>query len=170
MSSKELLIQALMSSEQDVLDRLGALAAADYEKGTYENGWNRRQILAHIASLERSYPNLIAVARGDLPMPEPAGTDQRSTEQPYRPSMAGPVHAYNQRQVDKLADASPAELLALFKKNRATMVTVVRDADDALLEVEVRTTGGLQGPLAAVLERVAVDHVRGHVDDILGAA
>jgi hypothetical protein len=46
----------------------------------------------------------------------------------------------------------------------------VQAADDALFEKEVRTTGGLQGPLGQVLERVSVDHIRGHVNDITGAA
>jgi hypothetical protein len=168
MSSKERLIEALKSSERDLLDRLGALLPAEFEKGAYENGWNRRQIFAHIASIERTYPQLIAIARGDLPMPEPAGTDQRCTEQPYRPSTAGPVHASNQRQVDKLTEASTAELLTLFEKNRAATIAAVQAADDALFEKEVRTTGGLQGPLGRVLELVAVEHVRGHVNDIVG--
>jgi hypothetical protein len=40
--------------------------------------------------------------------------------------------------------------------------------DDAVLEKEVRTAGGLQGSLGQVLEMVAVAHVRGHVNDIVG--
>jgi Mycothiol maleylpyruvate isomerase N-terminal domain len=167
---KPQLLEALRQGEKEILDKLTKLPADAFERGRYENGWNGRQILAHIASIERSYPHLIAVARGDLPMPEPAGTDQRSTEQPYRPSMAGPIHAYNQRQVDKLTDASAAELLALFGNNRAATIAAVQATDDALFEKEVRTTGGLQGPLGQVLERVAVDHVSGHVNDIVSAA
>ena len=166
MSSKERLIEALKSSERDLLESLLALPAAELEKGVYESGWNGRQVLAHIASIEWGYPRLIAMARGEVPQPELAGTDPRSTDEPYRPSMAGPVHAYNQRQVDKLTDASAAELLTLFEKNRAATIAAVQTADDALYEKEVRTTGGLQGPLVQVLERVAVDHVRGHVNDI----
>jgi hypothetical protein len=55
----------------------------------------------------------------------------------------------------------------LFEKNRAATIAAVETADDALFEKEVRTTGGLQGPMEKVMERVAVDHVRGHVDDIV---
>jgi hypothetical protein len=170
MSSKERLIEALKSSERDLLERLRALLPTEFEKGAYESGWNGRQILAHIASIEWTYPRLIAIARGDLPQPEPAGTDQRSTEQLYRPSTAGPINDYNQRQVDKLTEASTAELLALFEKNRAATIAAVEAADDELFENEVRTTGGLQGSLGQVLEMVAVAHVRGHVNDIVGAA
>ena len=168
MSSKERLIAALESSERDLLDRVGGQPAADFEKGAYESGWNRRQILAHIASIEWAYPMLIAMARGDLPQPETAGTDPRSTDEPYRPSTGARINESNQRQVDKLAEASIAELLGLFQKNRAATIASVRAADDSLFEKDVRTTGGLQGPLGQVLERVAVDHIRGHVNDIVG--
>jgi hypothetical protein len=168
MSSKAQLIETLKSSERDLLDRLGSLAPSEFEKGAYERGWNRRQILAHIASIEWTYPRLVAMARGDVPKPEPTGTDQRSTEALYRPSTTGPINDYNQRQVDKLTDASTAELLVLFETNRAATIAAVQAADDALLEKEVRTTGGLQGSLGKVLEMVAVAHVRGHVNDILG--
>lgn len=169
MSSKERLIKALKSSERDLLERMGALLPAEFEEGAYESGWNRRQILAHIAAIEWTYPRLIAMTRGDLPNPEPAGTDQRSTEQLYRPSMTGPINDYNQRQVDKLTEASTAELLALFQKNRAATIAAAEAADDALFEKEVRTTGGLKGSLGQVLEIVAVTHVRGHVNDIVDA-
>ena len=167
MLSKERLIEALKSSERDLLERLVALPAAEHEKGAYVSGWNRRQILAHIASIESAYPLLIAMARGDVPQPELVGTDPRSTEEPYRPSTGARINEYNQRQVNKLAEASVAQLLELFEKNRATTIAAVQAADDALFEKEVRTTGGLQGPLGQVLERVAVAHVRGHLNDII---
>jgi hypothetical protein len=169
MSSKDHLIEALKSSEQDLLDRLRALLPGEFEKGAYESGWNRRQVLAHIASIEWTYPRLIAMARGDLPLPEPTGTDPRSTEEPYRPSTGGGIGDYNQRQVDKLAEASTADLLKLFQRNRAATIAAVQKVDDAVLAQEVRTAGGLQGSLGQVLEMVAVEHVRGHVDDIMGA-
>ena len=170
MSSKQRLIEALESSERDLLDRLGAQPTAEFDKGAYESGWNGRQILAHIASIEWAYPMLIAMARGDLPQPELAGTDPRSTEEPYRPSKGARINEANQRQVDKLAEASVTELLELFQRNRAATIAAVRAADDALFEKEVRTTGGLQGPLARVLELVAVAHVCGHINDMVGEA
>jgi len=169
MSSKEQLIEALKSSERDLLERLVALPTAEFEKGAYESGWNGRQILAHITSIEWAYPLLIAMARGDVPQPEPTGTDPRSTNEPYRPSMGAGINEYNQRQVDKLAETSASDLLELFEKNRAATIAAVQAMDDALLEIEARTAGGLQGSLGQVMEMVAVAHVRGHVNDIVGA-
>ena len=169
-ASKQELLDKLRTSRDKIVAKLSSLPPESFERGRYESGWNGRQILAHVASIEWTYPRLIAVARGDLPKPEPAGTDQRSTEQAYRPSMAAGINDYNQRQVDKLAEASIAELLALFEKNRAATIAAVQAADDALFEKGVRSTGGLQGSLGQVLEMVAVAHVGGHVNDIVSAA
>ncbi len=169
-ATKAELLSKLRTSGDQIVSKLRALPPDSFEQGHYESGWNGRQILAHIASIEWTYPRLIAVARGDLPKPEPAGTDQRSTEQAYRPSMAAGINDYNQRQVDKLAEASIAELLALFEKNRAATIAAVQAADDALFEKGVRSAGGLQGSLGQVLEMVAVAHVGGHVNDIVSAA
>jgi hypothetical protein len=168
-ASKAELLDKLRASHDDLISKLRAMPAESFEQGRYESGWNGRQILAHVASIEWTYPRLIAMAQGDLPKPEPAGTDQRSTEQPYRPSTGPGINDYNQRQVDKLTDASTTELLALFEKNRAATIAAVEAADDALFEKEVRSAGGLQGSLGQVLEMVAVAHVGGHVNDIVSA-
>ena len=50
--SKAELLEALRSSEQEALSELRALAPDVFEQGRYENGWDARQILAHIASIE----------------------------------------------------------------------------------------------------------------------
>jgi len=168
-ASKQELLDKLRTSRDEIVAKLRALPPESFEQGRYESGWNGRQILAHIASIEWTYPRLIAMARGDLPKPEPAGTDQRSTEQPYRPSMGAGINDYNQRQVDKLAEASIAELLALFEKNRAATIAAVQAADDALFAKGVRSAGGLQGSLGQVLEMVALAHVDQHARDIAGA-
>jgi uncharacterized damage-inducible protein DinB len=166
-ASKQELLDKLRTSRDEIVEKLGALPPESFEQGRYESGWNGRQILAHIASIEWTYPRLIAMAQGDLPKPDSAGTDERSTQQPYRPSTGAGINDYNQRQVDKLAETSTTELLALFEKNRAATIAAVQAAEDALFEKEVRSAGGLQGSLGQVLEMVAVAHVRGHVNDIV---
>jgi hypothetical protein len=162
------LIDALRSSGERAVARLRSLPAGALEEGRYESGWNGRQILAHIASIEWTYPRLIAMARGDLPWPEPAGTDPRSTEEPYRPSMAGGINDYNGRQVEKRAGASVAELIAEFETNRAATIAAVEGVEESLLAKRVRSAGGIEGPLAAVVQGIAIVHVEGHVADIVG--
>lgn len=168
MPSKAELLEALRASRDQVLETVRRLPAERLEEGRYENGWNGRQIVAHLASIEWTYPRLIDIARE-----APATDDVRSTveghvELPTR-TMRGGNDAYNDRQVAKRAHLSAADLLAEFERNRATTIAAVEAADDELFSRLIRSAGGITGPLAAVFHQVAVLHVLGHARDIAGS-
>jgi hypothetical protein len=171
--TRQELIEALRSNGDEVLTKLRAAPAERLEEGRYENGWNARQILAHVASIEWTYPRLIDIARGaDAPKaekpPEVRRTEPQDAAGVATRTARGGILSYNDRQVDKRADASVADLLDEFEKNRAATIAAVESADDALLQREIRSAGGITGPLAGVINAVAVLHVRGHLNDILG--
>ena len=161
--TKQGLLQDLRTSRDEVLRIVRALPAAKLAEGRYENGWNGRQILAHIASIEWSYPRLIDIAR-DAGSPQP----QTAAADPPTRSMRGGNDAYNDRQVAKRASVSVPDLLAEFEKNRAATIAAVEAADDALFARQIRSAGGIVGPLAEVFHQVAVLHVLGHARDISG--
>ncbi len=169
--TKAELLEELRSSQQDLLDRLGALPEEQFEQGRYEGGWNARQILAHVASIEWTYPRLIDVARQGAP-DQASGGSGGAPEGSPKPMQArtarGGIGSYNERQVEKRARASVAELMAEFQKNRDATIEAVEQVDDALLQVHIRSAGGIPGPLARVIYFVAVVHVAGHVNDIVG--
>ncbi len=50
--TKSELLEALRTSGQQALETLRALPAASWAEGRYENGWNAREILAHLSSIE----------------------------------------------------------------------------------------------------------------------
>jgi len=162
--SKAELLARLTASRDHVLATVRALPAESLERGRYENGWNGRQILAHVASIEWTYPRLIDIAR------ETGETEAaaRDGELPTR-AMRGGVDAYNDRQVAKRAHLSAAELLDEFERNRAATIRAVEAADEELFARPVRSAGGFTGPLAAVFHAVAVEHVLGHVRDLAGS-
>ncbi len=60
--SKGELLAALRASRDEVLAIVRALPPERLEEGRYEAGWNGRQILAHVASIEWTYPKLIEIA------------------------------------------------------------------------------------------------------------
>lgn len=136
-----------------------ALPPARLEEGRYESGWNGRQILAHLASIEWTYPRLIDLAR-----------EGSSEDAPPTRTMRGGNDAYNERQVAKRAHVPAAELLAEFERNRAATITAVEAAGEALFARPIRSAGGVAGTLASVLYQVAVEHVLGHARDIAGPA
>jgi len=172
MTSKAEVLQALRDNGSTALQRLRALPAEEFENGRYESGWNGRQILAHIASIEWTYPKLIDVARGasGVPVEKPAAApkpEPKSGDLPTRTAQGG-ILSYNDRQVEKRAGMSVAELLDELETNRAATIAAVEAADEALFGVEIRSAGGVTGPLSGVINAVAVLHVAAHVGDICG--
>src|SRR3990172_11144530 len=115
--TKAELLEALRSSGEQALQTLRALPAAKWTEGRYENGWNAREILAHLASIEWAYPKLIDLARGGQP-PEKAAP-QSPSPGVTPPSGAGTpqILNYNERQVAKRADATVELLLDEFEQN-----------------------------------------------------
>jgi DinB family protein len=159
--TKARLLEALRTSRDRVLATVPAIPPGALEARRYENGWNGRQILAHIASIEWTYPKLIDLARAPA---VPAGP---GAELPTR-AMRGGNDAYNERQVAKRAHLSVPELLAEFERNRASTILAVEAAAEALFTRTIRSAGGVTGPLSAVIHRVAVEHVLDHLRDLAG--
>ncbi len=176
--TKQQLIAALRTTSDDLVTKLRAASPDTLSRGVYENGWNAKQILAHVASIEWTYPRLIDIAReaaanGDAHPTAASPPDVHRTSDaegaglPTRRAEGG-ILSYNDRQVAKREDASVADLVAEFEKNRAATIAAVAAVDDALFAVTIRSAGGITGPLAGVINAVAVEHVRMHVADITG--
>ncbi|MGH7388012.1 MAG: DinB family protein [Candidatus Rokuibacteriota bacterium] len=160
--SKGEVLEALRASRDEVLQIVRAIPPERLEEGRYENGWNGRQILAHIASIEWTYSRLLDIARDATDAHVDAG------EPPTRTMREG-NDAYNERQVAKRAHLSAAELLTEFERNRAATIRAVETADEALFTRRIRSAGGVVGSLASVFYQVAVAHVLGHARDIAEA-
>lgn len=165
--TKAELLEALQSSGRQALEKLRALPADKWTEGRYENGWNAREILAHISSIEWAYPKLIDLARGE-PAPDRPPSPKPSVTPP--PGGGTPqIMNYNERQVAKRADYTVEQLLQEFEENRAAMIAAVEAVEEPLFVVEVTSAGGVKGPLSLVMNYVAVEHVKMHVRDITGA-
>ena len=133
---------------------LGQSDAGDLDAGVYEDGWNRRQLVAHLASIEWTYPRVLEL---------PAATDEEAAA---ARDTSVTVDDYNRRQVDKRAGESIADLTNEFRTNRARTISAVEALPEADFARRVRSAGGTVGPLSDVVWFVAVDHVRGHLADL----
>lgn len=153
--NKDEVIEALESDTAAVRYAVAGRRPDDWDAGVYENGWNARQLLAHLAAIEWTYPKLIERARQAAAPSDGAGG-------------SFDMDAYNQRQVAKRADASTEDLLDEFTRNRAATVDALRRADDDLLARPARSAGGVEGTLLSVFASVSVDHVRQHLADLRG--
>jgi len=166
-ASKAELLDKLRTSGDEVVSKLRAIPAENYEQGRYESGWNGRQILAHIASIEWSYPRLIDVAR-EAQSPKPAESPKEASAEPATRPARGGINDYNERQVEKRAQMSVEELIAEFEQNRATTIAAFEQADDSLMSQPIKSAGGITGPLADVVSMIAIMHVDQHARDIAG--
>lgn len=164
--TKSALLDALRESGANAYSKLAAIPAEKFEQGAYESGWNGRQVLAHIAAIEWTYPKLLEVAR-EGPKPK---EDRPAGEKLPQRAPAGGINDYNERSIARYADNSVAELLDIFKTNREATIAAIEAEDESLFEKHVKSAGGIPGPLGTVLNYVAVLHVNGHVNDIVAAA
>ena len=164
--SKDKLIEGLRTSEQQLIDTLGGVDASDLETGCYENGWNAREVLAHVASMEWTYSKILNIA---AQKPKEESASAKSAPAKSAPPASGNIGSYADRQIEKRAQASVADLLAEFRENRAKTLAAVEGADDSLLGAEVQSAGGLKGSAANVLQMLAVGHVQMHLNDIMTA-
>jgi phytoene dehydrogenase-like protein len=151
--TKTELLAALEASRDEVV---GGLDGLDLSAGVYEGGWNGRQLLAHIASMEWTYPRILEL---------PEATDEEAAR-PRDTSVT--VDDYNRRQVEKRDGATVDELIEEFVRNRTRTIEAVAAYPEDEFERRVRSAGGTVGSLADVLWFVAVDHVRGHLADLRG--
>ncbi|MBI2766720.1 MAG: DinB family protein [Chloroflexi bacterium] len=159
--SKTELLELLRRTGDEFVAAVHAQPANSLLSGRYEHGWTARQILAHVAAIEWTYPRLIDIARDAVAGPKPADG------KPNREIRDG-IDGYNARQVEKRANASIDDLVNEFAANRAQTIAAIEAADDGLLATPLTSSGGRSGPLAQVFREVAVDHVRAHLADILG--
>ncbi len=154
------LIESLITDGAHLEAAIAELPARAFERGVYEQGWNARQLLAHLAAIEWTYPRLIERAEqraSGADVPQGGGTGFN-------------MDAYNARQVERRADQPIEQLLTEFRRNRAATIDAVRAADAVLLGQPTKSAGGVEGTLLEVLASVAVGHVREHVDDLLRGA
>jgi hypothetical protein len=165
-ATKTELLDKLRSSRDEIVTKLRAMPTESFEQGRYESGWNGRQILAHIASIEWSYPRLIDIAR-EAQSPKPESKEEKPAEPAHRPARGG-INDYNERQVEKRAQMSVAELISEFEQNRANTIAAFEQADESLMAQPIKSAGGVTGPLADVVSMIAIAHVDQHARDIAG--
>src|SRR5437899_12983226 len=122
--AKEQLLDNMRASGRELVAAVREVPAERWPEGCYEEGWTAKDILAHLASIEWTFPKILLLA--EQPAPE-----ARDGEKAFRDGLGG----YNQRQVAKRADATVEELVEEFERNRAATVAAVAQADDALLRV-----------------------------------
>src|SRR5919204_1719296 len=109
--SKQELLDNMRASRREFAAAVRSVPAERWPEGRYEEGWTAKDILAHLASIEWTYPKLLLLAA------QPT-TEDRDAEKRLR----GGIGGYNQRHVEKRRDNSVGELLEEFERNRDAII------------------------------------------------
>lgn len=161
----------MVTTKEDVLEAIDTFAAdiagiaqdalkipdAKWETGVYENGWNARQLLAHIASTAGIAGFVLTLARAPVAagsMGDGEGFDN---------------DAFNAQQVQARQNKP---LSALFNEIRETMDRdrrVVSAAPDQLLASMYRAPWGTEGTVAGIIADSIEEHLGEHVRDLRAA-
>src|SRR5687767_12904128 len=124
MRTKTVLLAALEATRDEVVTGLEGL---DLSTGVYERGWDGRQLPAHLASMEWTYPRLLELP----PASDEDAARQRDTSET--------VDDYNRKQIERRNDASTEELVAEFLRNREQTIAAVAAHPDDEFERRVRS-------------------------------
>lgn len=134
---------------------VGALSDEQWAKPAYEQGWNARQILAHIAAMGSISPVFV---RWAVNPPPPT------------PGNGGPdPDAWNAQQVGAREGKALTELLAEIRAGHQAGIEALDGVTDAQLGAS-QTLLGHTDTAVNLLHLFLVDHSLAHLDDLEKAA
>ena len=156
MASKDSIIAGIRQVHAEA-DRIASATPADaWEEGVYENGWNAKQILCHVALSANVPAFLIAAANSPEPAKMPGGADN--------------IDDFNESQVAMRMEKPVAEIVKELNTTYEQAINVVQATSDELLAKQIRTPWQTAGELGAlILDEDIRDHVMVHLADISGA-
>jgi len=156
MASKDSIIEGIRQVQAEAARVASAMPEAAWEEGVYENGWNAKQILCHVALSANVPAFLIAGANS----PEPAKL----------PRGGGNIDDFNESQVAMRMEKPVAEIVKELNSTYEQAINVVQATPDELLAKQIRTPWQTEGELGAlILDEDIRDHVMVHLADISGA-
>ncbi|MCH7953448.1 MAG: DinB family protein [Chloroflexi bacterium] len=156
MASKDSIIEGIRQVQAEAERIASAMPEDGWEEGVYENGWNARQILCHVALSANVPAFLIAAANS----PEPA----------KMPGGGGNMDDYMDSQVAMRMEKPVAEIVKEINTTYEQAINVVQATPDEFLAKQIRTPWQTEGELGAlILDEDIRAHVMVHLADISGA-
>ena len=148
------ILHHLAATRAELLDAVSGLGDDDWDRriASDEGAWAIRQLLAHVASAE---PGQLATGRRML-----AGE--------ARLGDGFSLDVWNRRQVEKLKDRSPAELLSDLSASRQTLLAWIAGLSDTDLDKSGQHARGDFITVEQLCYRIG-EHEAGHAEQILAA-
>ena len=113
-----------------------------------EEGWNRKQVFAHLAAAAEITPAFVGALANQSP--GKSVTDGLD------------INAFNAQQVGAKAQLSPSDLMAAFQKAYDGVIKFVQEAPEETL-TQLGRFGTLEAPVIDIMDTVLVMHAMAHI-------
>lgn len=153
-AEKRDVIDAIRSAQQEVERLVSSAPESAWSKQAYEQGWNAKQLLCHIASTSGIAGFLIGMAKG--PGSGGMGADFD-------------IDAFNAQQVAARQEKPIVEVLEEVCGNCQRDIESVQNAPDDLLAQHFRAPWDMEGSLDNVIVGSVEGHFMMHVRDLAKA-
>ena len=153
-ATKQDVINTIREAQQE-LERLAQNADAGFWDGArYEQGWNAKQVLCHIAATSGMPAMFLAAVK--------AGQAAASMGADFN------LDAWNSQNVATREGKSVQEIAGEISASHKTSIETMEAADDSLLQKTFRAPWGHEGPLAEVVIGGIRNHEMAHLRDLAG--
>jgi hypothetical protein len=147
-------LQGFLSALEEIVEKL---PPAEWERGVYENGWNAKQILAHMASTAGIAGFVLTLARTGPVVGRREGDSDFDND------------AFNAQQVTAREKKTVEALLNEIRDTLHRDGQVVTAAPDQLLASAYEAPWGEKGTVAYIIAESFNRHLGGHVNDLKSA-
>lgn len=154
MTTKEDVLEALEGFQAAVRELVETLPESEWERGVYENGWNAKQILAHMASTAGIAGFVMTLARTGPVVSRREGDSDFDN------------NAFNAQQVIAREKKTVEGLLNEIRDILHRDTQVVIAAPDQLLASDFEAPWGDRGTVAYIIADSFNRHLGGHVNDL----
>ncbi len=156
-ATKEDIVRAIRTARSEVEDIVSAAPEFDWSKAVYDQGWNAKQVLCHLA-LTAGIPSLL-ISMAKMPRPDAPPSSSGAG--------GGAVDDVNERMVASLMDRPVDAILSQLVASYGRGLSDLESAPNELLSQPLRTPWGSEGELGELLLVEDLrDHVMVHIRDL----
>lgn len=153
-TSKEELARGFADARTQLQGLVQEVSEEDWQKGVYQDGWNAKEILAHISSYDHAatLDTLVRQAKGE-------------TVPPRRPPDMS-LDEYNEMRVRELIEMSVADLAKEVDERCAGAIAKLEATPQEDLDLMITSGFGAGGTIGDLAHRIGCAHLSNHIADI----